>query len=75
MATIKRLESSRIVMYFSDHPPPHVHVKLTQGRDCTVDLATLRINGPVEAREIREALAWIRSNREHLEQLWRERVA
>lgn len=47
-------------MYFDDHPPPHVHVKLRDGRDRTVDLNSFEITGRVTARDIREALAWIR---------------
>ncbi len=44
-------------MYFDDHPPPHAHIKLRDGRDCTVDLADYRIKGRLAEREIREALA------------------
>ncbi|MGE4126185.1 MAG: DUF4160 domain-containing protein [Pusillimonas sp.] len=43
-------------MYLDGHPPPHVHVKLRDGRDCTVDLDDLSIKGRVAEREIREAL-------------------
>ena len=56
MSTLQRFDSSRVVMYLDDHPPPHVHVKLRDGRDCTVDLDSFEIKGRVAAREIREAL-------------------
>ena len=56
MSTLQCFDSSRVVMYLDDHPPPHVHVKLRDGRDCTVDLDSFEIKGRVASREIREAL-------------------
>jgi hypothetical protein len=58
-------------MYLDDHPPPHVHVKLRDGRDCTVDLESFEIRGRVAKREIREALAWIKSSQTDLLNEWR----
>jgi len=58
-------------MYLDDHPPPHVHVKLRDGRDCTVDLESFEIRGRVAKREIREALAWINSSQTDLLNEWR----
>ena len=58
-------------MYNDDNPPPHVHVKLRDGRDSTVDLDSLQINRRVAKREISEALAWIASNRSLLLNEWR----
>ncbi len=57
MASLQRFDNCRVVMYLDDHPPPHVHVKLRDGRDCTVSLEHFRITGRVAEREIREALA------------------
>lgn len=57
MTTLQKFDNCRIVMYFDDHPPPHAHIKLRDGRDCTVDLADYRIKGRLAEREIREALA------------------
>jgi hypothetical protein len=59
------------MMYPDDHPPPHVHVFMRDGRDCTVDIATLEINGRIAEREIRDALAWIESERSVLLNEWR----
>ncbi|HBF24654.1 MAG TPA: DUF4160 domain-containing protein [Nitrosomonas sp.] len=58
-------------MYLNDHPPPHAHVKLRDGRECTVDLDNLAIKGRVTEREIREALAWIEASRDLLFDEWR----
>ncbi len=71
MPTLQRFDNCRVLMYNDDHPPPHVHVKLRDGRDSTVDLDSLQLNGRVAEREIREALAWIASNRLLLLNEWR----
>lgn len=57
-------------MYLDDHPPPHVHVKLRDGRECIVELDGFKINGRISAREIREAMTWIQANRESLLRQW-----
>lgn len=58
-------------MYLDDHPPPHVHVKLRDGRDCTIDLESFEIRGRVAEREIRDALAWIKTEKTNLLIEWR----
>lgn len=71
MATLQRFNNSRVVMYFDDHPPPHVHVKLRDGRECIVELHNLAIKGQIEPREIQEALNWIANSLEFLFKQWR----
>jgi hypothetical protein len=46
-------------MFFGDHPPPHVHVHHVDGRDCKVEIRSLKIIGKISTREIKDALAWI----------------
>lgn len=75
MSTLQRFDSSRVVMYLDDHPPPHVHVKLRDGRDCTVDLDSFEIKGRIAEREIREALAWIKTNQVDLQHQWQRNRA
>lgn len=70
MSTLQRFDSSRVVMYLDDHPPPHVHIKLRDGRDCTVDLGNFGVTGRVAEREIREALAWIKAHQAVLQDQW-----
>ena len=41
----------------------HVHVQLRDGRECTVEPKNLTIIGRIAAREIRDELSWIESNR------------
>lgn len=71
MPTLKRFDHARVLIYLDDHPPPHVHVKLSDGRDCTVDLDGFAIKGRVAAREIREVLTWIEMQRDFLFDEWR----
>jgi hypothetical protein len=71
MPTLQRFDNSRVLIYIDDHPPPHVHVKLRDGRDCTVDIDSFEIKGRIAEREIREALAWIRSSQSFLFNEWR----
>ena len=63
--------ASRVVMYAGDHLLAHVHVQLRDGRECTVELDSLAIVGRIAAREIRDELSWIESNRAWLHQEWR----
>lgn len=71
MPIIQRFDNSRVLIYLDDHPPPHVHVKLRDGRECTVELGGLEIKGRVADREIREALDWIEANQDFLFLQWR----
>ncbi|HHQ68812.1 MAG TPA: DUF4160 domain-containing protein [Halothiobacillaceae bacterium] len=58
-------------MYIEDHPPPHVHVKLCDGRECIVELDSIKIIGRIEGREMREVLDWISAQRDFLHDEWR----
>ncbi len=37
--TMQRFSDCRILMYVGDHPPPHVHVVLRDGRDALIWIA------------------------------------
>ena len=63
MPTLQRLPASRVLMYADDHLLPHVHVKLNNGRECTVEIDTREIKGRIVAREIRDELIRIAANR------------
>lgn len=71
MPVMNRFSASRVVMYAGDHLLAHVHIQLRDGRECTVELDSLVIVGRIAAREIREELSWIDSNRAGLHQEWR----
>lgn len=68
---LHKFSASRVVMYACDHLLAHVHVQLRDGRECTVELDSLTIVGRIAAREIREELQWIGSNRAWLHGEWR----
>lgn len=71
MPVLQKFASSRVVVYAADHLPAHVHVILRDGRECTVEIDSLKIVGRIPQREIREALDWIKSNRASLREEWR----
>ena len=71
MPTLQHFDNARVVMYLDDHPPPHVHVRLRDGRECTVEIDSLEVNGRIVQREIREALVWVEANRVFLHDEWR----
>jgi hypothetical protein len=70
MPTLQVFPKSRVVMFFGDHPPPHVHIQFSDGRNCIVELGTLNIIGKISDREIRDALNWIEIERKFLNSEW-----
>ena len=71
MPVLQKFSASRVVIYAGDHLLAHVHVQLRDGRECTEAIDSLTIVGRVAAREIREELRWIESNRALLHGQWR----
>ena len=59
MPTLHRFPDCRVLMYLGDHPPPHVHVVLRDGRDAIVEIDSLAVIGKLAVREIRDAMDWI----------------
>jgi hypothetical protein len=70
MPTLQVFSQSRVVMFFGDHPPPHVHIQLSDGRDCIVEIETRHVIGKISFREIREALNWIEIEQKFLSSEW-----
>ncbi len=70
MPTLRRFSESRVLMYLGDHPPPHVHVVLRDGRDCIVEIESLLVIGKLAGREIRDALNWIEDEKTFLLTEW-----
>jgi hypothetical protein len=67
MPVIRRFSQSRVRINANDHPPPHFHILLNDGREAWVTISDLKIvHGKVQAREIAEVLAWADSNRDML---------
>jgi hypothetical protein len=73
MPTLKRFDRCRIEMYFNDHPPPHFHVITRENERIAVVIETLTVwAGDADTRDIAEAFAWARDNREELRSRWQE---
>lgn len=73
MPTLVRLSNSTITMYAADHLPPHFHVRMSDGREALVEIATLAVlRGSAAKRELTEALAWAAANKGQLEAQWKE---
>ena len=72
MPVVVRLQYCVIRMYFRDHNPPHFHVDAPDGR-ATFEIRTLdKMEGQIDRRTEKEALAWAEQNRFKLWQLWKE---
>lgn len=64
MPVIHRFTDCRVRINAKDHPPPHFHVQMGDGREAWVAIATLEIlHGRVAPREIAAVLEWAEANR------------
>lgn len=73
MPVIQRFSQCRVRINARDHPPPHFHVLLNDGREAWVTIAELEIaHGRVTAREIADVLAWAGANQAMLATLFEE---
>ena len=73
MPTLARLSRSNIHMYAGDHLPPHFHVRMNDGREALVVIATLEVlRGAIPARAVAEPLVWARANVDLLNRTWKE---
>ena len=73
MPTLARLPNASLTMYAADHLPPHFHVRMNDGREALVEVATLTVlTGSVPKRELAAALAWAAANRALLHAKWKE---
>lgn len=73
MPTLARLAASTVTMYAADHLPPHFHVRLNDGREALVEIATLQpLTTRIAQRELAEALAWAADNQGLLVAKWKE---
>lgn len=73
MPRIKRLPTCSIILYAGDHLPPHFHVRMHDGREALVEIATLTVlSGRIARRELADALEWATENRALLSAKWEE---
>ena len=65
--------NASLTMYAADHLPQHFHVRMNDGREALVEIATLAVlAGRVSLRELAEALAWAAANQALLHAKWKE---
>ena len=72
MPEIKRFSGFKLLMFFQDENPPHVHVK---GPDLAAKIRLSNgdlIAGDAPNRGLREARHWLEGNRVELLRLWNE---
>lgn len=50
MPILQRFPASRVLLFAGDHLLPHVHIKLSDGCECTVEIETLLPAHPLEHR-------------------------
>lgn len=73
MPVIERFDNARVCIHAKDHPPPHFHIQLNDGREAWVRIDPLEIiHGRVAAREIAEVLAWASERQDWLTQTFEE---
>jgi len=73
VAVLIRFRCCTVCMYPDDHPPPHFHIRMKDGRELLVAIQRLAVvAGNVPLREVDEAMAWARENRLLLKGKWRE---
>ena len=70
MPVIQRFANCRVRINPRDHPPPHFHIQLNDGREAWVSIHPVEIiYGRVSAREIAEVLTWAKAR-----QVWLART-
>ena len=72
MPTLQRFGAVSVRMYADDHRPPHFHI-VAPDFQVLVAITDLQvIEGEARPRQLAEALAWARANREMLALKWAE---
>ena len=72
MPEIKRFGGFRILMFFQDENPPHVHVT-GAGFAAKIRILTGTVlAGDAPARVLRQARRWVEDNQAELTALWNE---
>jgi hypothetical protein len=72
MPQIKRFGSFRLLMFFQDENPPHVHIK---GTDYAAKMRISNgelIAGVAPSKVLREARKWVEEHRLELLELWEQ---
>lgn len=72
MPVIARFGKAKMLMYFADHNPPHVHI-VEAGVWATVAISDGRVlTGAVEAKLLKQVRTFVAGNAATLMKLWDE---
>lgn len=72
MPTIKIIDAIKILMYFSDHAPPHFHAEYAEFEELIVIDTLETYSGFLPPRERRKVIEWARPNQRFLMIKWEE---
>ena len=73
MPVVQRFANCRVRINSKDHPLPHFHFQLNDGREAWVSIDPIEIiHGRVATREITEVLAWAKARQAWLAQTFEE---
>ena len=73
-SAIYRFRNLRIVMFYGDHPPPHVHL-LGPGVKVLIEVESLKAKGRCDPKVLAQARAWIAVNQAEIMETWQQRGA
>jgi hypothetical protein len=70
---LARFDNCSIHMYAADHPPPHFHIRMKDGREVLVRIGAIApLLGVVASHDLAEPLDWACQNVAFLKSKWRE---
>ncbi len=72
MPTIAVVDGVRIMIYYKDHLPPHLHA-IFSGSEAQISIATGEVlNGSLPRAKFRAVQNWLAANREQVAYIWTE---
>jgi hypothetical protein len=72
MPTIAIVDGVRIVIYLTDHVPPHLHA-FFGGKEAQISILTGEVlNGTLPRPKMRAVQLWLENNREQVAYIWDE---
>lgn len=69
MPEISRFYGIVITMYFSDHNPPHFHVRYNDYH-AIIDIETGKVKGEMPRQALRLVFEWLDQHKEELRENW-----
>lgn len=57
-------------MYYGDHPPPHVHIRMRDSRESIIEINSLKLIGSIDYHELKDVILWVKNNKNELLLHW-----